>query len=246
MAKSRTKAKPKPKAKAKAKAKPKAKAKAKAKPKRKAAPKRTRKTTPKAPQMIETTSAIARSVASPALISEDDPTFARGTLDGIPMPSLLWDIIDHVREVSGGDLVRACSAFRQLLDELDDTSLIRAVSEFRDAMRRAYDYNLWGAAYLIHGGCGDDAFWDFRAGVIALGRNVYESALADPDSLSEITDIEERTLFEGFQYVPTKVLEDRGLSIADPGHNAGPPKGENWSDEAELERRYPRLAARFN
>ena len=183
----------------------------------------------------------------PAPKPAPDSLFAKGTLGDVPTGGLLWDIIEQVKQHSGGELAAACESFREELDQLDDAALVRAVTEFDDAMRRAYDYNLWGAAYLIHGGCGDDAFWDFRAGVIALGKRVFEAALRDPDSLAAVDDVEERTLFEGFQYIPSKLLEERGLATpARGGHMPGTPTGTNWDSEDELETRYPRLAARFN
>jgi hypothetical protein len=37
---------------------------------------------------------------------------------------------------------------------------------------------VWAAAYLIGGGCSGDAFIDFRAGVIAQGRDWYEKVAA--------------------------------------------------------------------
>lgn len=158
----------------------------------------------------------------------------------------LWAIIERVKRISGGDLADACEAFEIQLDALDDGALVGTVAEFDAAMRRAYSYDLWGAAYLIHGGCSDDTFWDFRAGLVALGKEVYERALADPDSLAAIEEVEERTLFEGFQYIPGKLVERRGLSVARDGHMRGSPTGTRWSDDEELERRYPKLAARFN
>ena len=36
-----------------------------------------------------------------------------------------------------------------------------------------YRWDVWAAAYLIGGGCSDDAFIDFRAGIIAQGRDWY-------------------------------------------------------------------------
>ena len=49
-------------------------------------------------------------------------------------------------------------------------------------INRAYTSDLWGAAYLINGGCSDDTFEYFRAALISLGREVYERALTDPES----------------------------------------------------------------
>ncbi|MFI1015856.1 DUF4240 domain-containing protein [Streptomyces sp. NPDC020965] len=40
------------------------------------------------------------------------------------------------------------------------------------------------AAYLIGGGCSDDSFMDFRAGLIALGHDWYQRAAACPDALA--------------------------------------------------------------
>jgi Protein of unknown function (DUF4240) len=48
-----------------------------------------------------------------------------------------------------------------------------------------YRYDLWAVAYLIGGGCSDDGFIDFRAGLIAQGREWYQKAAASPDSLAD-------------------------------------------------------------
>jgi hypothetical protein len=53
---------------------------------------------------------------------------------------------------------------------------------FQEALCR---WDLWAAAYLIGGGCSDDSFMDFRAGLIAQGRDWYERAAASPDALAD-------------------------------------------------------------
>ncbi|MET7396839.1 DUF4240 domain-containing protein [Dactylosporangium sp. NPDC005572] len=50
----------------------------------------------------------------------------------------------------------------------------------------SYDWDLWGAAYLMKGGCSDDAFDYFRAWLVTQGRNAWERALRDPDTLAEL------------------------------------------------------------
>ena len=50
----------------------------------------------------------------------------------------------------------------------------------------AHDWNLWGAAYLMKGGCSDDAFDYFRGWLVAQGRRTWERALRDPDTLAEL------------------------------------------------------------
>ena len=41
---------------------------------------------------------------------------------------------------------------------------------FNRAMDDAYIWDLWGAAYLINGGCSDDGFAYFRSWLISRGR----------------------------------------------------------------------------
>jgi hypothetical protein len=48
-----------------------------------------------------------------------------------------------------------------------------------------YRWDVWAAACLIGGGCSDDSFIDFRAGLIAQGRVWYQKAADSPDSLAD-------------------------------------------------------------
>jgi len=189
----------------------------------------------------------ASAVTSPAAKATPD---VPSTRDVAPAPggdALLWSIIERVGAVADGDLDASCAAFAKELDSLEDSELVAVDAAFCAAMQRAYDYTLWTAAYLIHGGCSDDGFWDFRAGLIAMGREVYEAAVADPDTLAEIDDIEDRTLFEGFQYLPSKLVEARGITRVGRGHSKGKPTGKGFfgEDEAEVLWVLPRLHARF-
>jgi hypothetical protein len=54
------------------------------------------------------------------------------------------------------------------------------------------DRDQWGAAYLANGGCSDDGFDYFRGWLIGQGRKVYETVLADPDSLAAHADGRDR------------------------------------------------------
>jgi hypothetical protein len=52
-----------------------------------------------------------------------------------------------------------------------------------------YRWDMWAAGYLIGGGCSDDAFTDFRAGLIAQGRDWYGRAASTPDALAQHPDV---------------------------------------------------------
>src|SRR6478736_5366951 len=116
-----------------------------------------------------------------------------------------WNIVDRVHQASGGDMEKKC----QLLDaELRRLSLDEVRSfhtHFTECVDRAYHWPLWAAAYVMGGGCSDDSFWDFRSTLISMGRDTFERAMADPQSLAEL-DLEDgdEMQWEGYQYVPSK------------------------------------------
>jgi hypothetical protein len=128
----------------------------------------------------------------------------------------------------------------------------------------AYLWRLWGAAYLIEGGCPDDGFMDFRDGLILLGQGAFDRALADPDSLAGLPVVTRMSVdgkgwlgYESLSYLikdayrgaagETGSLEARIESaLKDIGRPEGP-MGERWDfdDDQETRRRLPRLAALF-
>ncbi len=68
--------------------------------------------------------------------------------------------------------------------------------------------DLWGAAYLVNGGCSDDGFHDFRAWLVGRGRHVYESALKNPDTLVDVLDGEPVSGF-GLDVAAARVYEEK-------------------------------------
>ncbi len=115
---------------------------------------------------------------------------------------------------------------------------------FSAAYHRAYRWDLWGAAYIIGGGCSDDSFMDFREWLISMGQRVYDAALSRPDALAEVVRAPgiESCFFEGFGYVAQEVLEAKGVSDQQLPLDAHPsdPAGERWQ-EAELPVLFPAL-----
>lgn len=110
---------------------------------------------------------------------------------------------------------------------------------------RAYHRDLWGAAYIISGGCSDDGFHYFRDWLISEGQATYEAALADPESLAGLT-LPEVCENESYGYVAGEVYEELTGSEMDLEPHAGPsdPIGDPW-DEDELYDRFPVLAAKY-
>src|SRR5262249_54204564 len=108
-------------------------------------------------------------------------------------------------------------------------------------------WDLWAAAYILQGGCSDDGFIDFRCWLISMGREVYDGAHADVESLASVAaDDPQYTSFEDFGRVAREVYEDRAGADMPAGTSPEPaePAGERWEEDGdELRRRWPRLWA---
>ena len=153
-----------------------------------------------------------------------------------------WAIIESARET---DPDEPEEGLRQVLGRLPLADVASFQKHFDDAFEAAYRWDLWGAAYLIGGGCSDDGFADFRYGLISHGRRVYEAAMNNPDSLADLDDQVDN---EGYGSVAIKVYEEKGggdmprviAEVADP-------KGEQWDfdDEEENRKRLPRVCEEY-
>lgn len=128
------------------------------------------------------------------------------------------------------------------------TEEIQSFDEIFAAKRQeAYRWDLWGAAYLINGGCSDDGFEYFRCWLIGQGREVFENALKNPDSLADVlTGDEEDLECEDLLYAADEAYEDLVGEPMPPREFKGDstPQGTEW-DEDDLAGMFPRLAAMF-
>jgi hypothetical protein len=109
-----------------------------------------------------------------------------------PAPSsgeaAFWRLIAQARQAGNGQSDEVSNHLRDLLTGLPPQQIV-AFDRFRHRLdKRAYTWDLWGAAYVIEDGCSDDCFRDFRAYLISLGREPYEAALRDADSLAAVVE----------------------------------------------------------
>lgn len=74
-----------------------------------------------------------------------------------------------------------------------------------------YNSKMWCAGYIMNGGCSDDAFEYFRNWVISRGKEVYQSAQQNPDTLISQKDNGEDEMFEfeSFWYVALEAFEKK-------------------------------------
>jgi Protein of unknown function (DUF4240) len=68
---------------------------------------------------------------------------------------------------------------------------------FQKLMNESYQSRLWGAAFVLMGGCSDDTFDYFRGWLIGKGEEIYHKVLNDPEYLAEYIN-EDNLDEEGF------------------------------------------------
>jgi Protein of unknown function (DUF4240) len=164
-----------------------------------------------------------------------------------------WAIIAASRQEADGDEEAQLDAFREELATLNSDELVDFQRQWDELHAQAYSWDLWGAAYLIGGGCSDDGFIDFRAWLIMQGQKVYENALNDSDSLARAVaeDDGEATQWEGPQYIAIDVWTEK--TGKDPSEfpertirqPADPTGKQSTESDDELKKRFPKLWEKF-
>src|SRR5262249_14128830 len=138
------------------------------------------------------------------------------------------------------------------LKKLNPDELMKFESVRSRLDAEAYSWTLWGAAYLMISGCGDDCFNYFRAWLMSLGRKTFENALKDPDTLADLDRRNVRVReFEEFMYAAqelyeTKTDQEMPESVLFQG-GARPELGDRWDfdDNGEMKKRYPKLFSKY-
>jgi len=168
-----------------------------------------------------------------------------------------WSLIDYTLPYAGNQDGQS-EALRGVLGKLTPEDIAAFTTAFQRQQLRTYSWDLWGAAYVIHGGASDDGFEYFQRWLISRGRRTFEAAAADPDALAEL--IPPGTInaceFEGFAYIAPEVWQEKtginpwkDMSAGYPYTGASPadePSGIPFKEDInDLKARYPKLWARF-
>lgn len=155
-----------------------------------------------------------------------------------------WAVIQKCHDAFPADMERKGELVRQEIARLSKSEAALFFDLCDGAMDLAYSWELWGAAYVINGGCGDDTFMDFRASLISRGRSVFEKATSNPDALADEEFDPNTWFYEGFQYDVSEAVQ------AVLGHTPKrrryrfAPSGSKWTEDM-LSTLYPRLSTKF-
>jgi len=157
-----------------------------------------------------------------------------------------WALIEAARAEMTPELSNQAEVLKQKLEALPPDEIVVFDRIFTRLRHEAHRWDLWAAAYIIEGGCSDDGFSDFTAGLIGFGREVYEAAVRDPNTLVRqpargVDFSNEEMLYaapQAYEAVTGEEMPDHGLP------HPHEPAGERF-DEATVDQKYPELAAKF-
>lgn len=163
-----------------------------------------------------------------------------------------WSMIAQARGSTKTLTPAAVERLTTQVEQLSGDELTEFVRLLHAAHLRAYSWELWAAGFLIQDTMSDDGFVDFRSWLIAQGRDAFERALADPDSIADLdwrADLEDMSVAEQFAAVAVDEYETRVGAVTDALGSFYPdaePTGTGFpEDDADwFIGRFPRLAAR--
>jgi len=152
-----------------------------------------------------------------------------------------WKIIE--RSAGGDD---QAAELQRILSEMPAEAIRSFVVHWGELMNEAYRRDLWAAAFVIQGGCSDDAFTDFRYWLIGRGEAVYHAALKNPDSLLEPAT-ESFPFYEELGYAAHSAYQSiTGEEMVFEEDPAYPElTGPDWETDEDLARLVPELWRRF-
>ncbi|MCT2593246.1 DUF4240 domain-containing protein [Streptomyces sp. N2-109] len=164
-----------------------------------------------------------------------------------------WEHVDSAREAAEGDPEEQADVLVERLTRLDPEAVGVFARHFESRYQRAYQWDLWAAAWILLDGASDDVFDAFRCWLIGQGREVFEGAAHDADSLAGLLGDFDRELDgeaedlgfaadEAYEQLTGTVLPDPALPEPS-GEPAGTPL--NLEDDAALAERLPKLWDRF-
>ena len=122
-----------------------------------------------------------------------------------------WRLIADSLASSGGEQDGQVSFLKDALIKLEPVDIVGFRLRTDKLLYDTYKSDMWCAGYIMNGGCSDDAFEYFRLWVISRGREVYENAKADQDTLASVHGgtVEDFYDFESLWYLANTAFQSK-------------------------------------
>ncbi len=125
---------------------------------------------------------------------------------------LFWKLLETAKK-KGEDPDEQLEWLVNDLSKRPVKDIVRFDTIFNQHYYKSYTSNLWAAAYIIMGGCSDDTFDYFRAWLLYLGKDVYETVMKNPEEIiPHLKLLEEEggvPEFEELLYVASMAYEEK-------------------------------------
>lgn len=156
-----------------------------------------------------------------------------------------WELIDKSRTASNNNYQTQISSLKTILLTLAPADIEKFDNTFIALLAASYDYKLWGASYVINGGCSDDCFDYFRQYLIGHGKEKFYQTLKDPESCASWIKSEEEDNWEGLQYAAMEAYKQKtGKEMPKTYQPKFELKGKPFDEETVM-KQYPKLAKKF-
>ncbi len=168
--------------------------------------------------------------------------------DNLMEEEIFWKIIQTTKDNSKGDFEKQQEVLAKELRKLTPDEIILYGNRFRYFRGIANTWELWGAIYIIHGGCGDDSFNDFREWVIGQGKDYYYKTINSPETLIDLdADVINEIDWEGLGYVYSTVFKElTGHEMVYTFREKHETSGQEWDEENDdLKNMYPKLFEKY-
>ncbi len=157
---------------------------------------------------------------------------------------VFWDLIqqsDHENQSSGEFL----DVLQNKLEAMSATEIKKFKKYLLEKMDELYHWDIWALAYIVRGGCGDDAFDYFRAWVVSKGKENFEIVKnLQREKLQELFSSEDPQ-FESFMYVANDAYENKQSEMmSEPRVKSQKIQGKEWNEE-EICLKYPKICEMF-
>ena len=152
--------------------------------------------------------------------------------------SRFWSLVEEAKVAAGPDPQHRPAALQRLLKELDPDDIARFDARYREVRSKGATDALRTAAHLIRGGADEVTFGLVRDWLISEGRDVYERARKDPDSIAAL-GAREVTSLEPYGYAAKRAYKARanaqlaGTERAEP-HSTRAPEWDRAAAAAAL------------
>ncbi|KAA5541464.1 DUF4240 domain-containing protein [Roseiconus nitratireducens] len=163
--------------------------------------------------------------------------------------STFWAIIESAGSPDRCSPDEQCERITEALASLSQSELVGFENRRNELLHRAYTWPMIKACFVVLSYVSDDVFEDFRHWLILNGRERFEAAVKDPDSMADFIDVEdpaEEISGEPLLFVVDNAWHGDIEEIEEQVEFPEPPDiSDDWPPKETLQAEFPKLFEGF-